>query len=338
MRFGKLRDLVHANDRPARWGARATKTLSFMVVGLVLATAAPAAAQPAQAGEHFERGVSFFRDGDYVAAMVEFKKAYEVDPNWRVLYNLGQTSRELRDYAAALTSFERYLAEGGEGVDAERKKRVEGWVAELRGKVASVTLEVGVADAEVTVDDLAVGKTPLKKPIVVNAGRRKISVTRSGYVPLTRFVDVAGTEKKVLELELLPVGGPSAKPDPEQRSPLAPARQPEGASPWPWAAFGVTAAAGTVTAILGGLAISKKSEFDDALKVVPTSKDAVDEARDDARSLAIAADVMGGVTIAGAVVTIVGFAVEGAKGSVERTAAGPSFVAGPTFVGVRGSF
>ncbi|MBL9025502.1 MAG: PEGA domain-containing protein [Myxococcales bacterium] len=306
----------------------------------MLLSPAVAYAQPAEAGAAFDRGVSFFRDGDYEAAMVEFKKAHELDPNWRVLYNLGQTSRELRDYAAALTSFERYLSEGGQAVEADRKAKVEGWIEELKGKVATLRLEVDVADAEVAIDDITVGKTPLKA-VVVNAGRRKVSITKPGYAPLTRFVDVAGTERKNVTIQLSPLTqqGGEQKPDESRPSPLAPNEQPEGASPWPWAAFGITAAAGTVTAVLGGLSLSKKATFEEELEKVPNTATAIDAARDDARTFAIAADVMGGVTIAGAIVTIVGFAVEGSKGTVEREAKAPvRWMVGPGHIGVRGSF
>jgi hypothetical protein len=194
--------------------------------------------------------------------------------------------------------------------------------------------------AEVSIDDLPVGKTPFDKPLVVNAGRRTLSITKSGYAPLTRYVDVAGTEQKKLSLTLAPLGQTGGTPPGgDDRSPLAPAEQPEGASPWPWAAFAITAAAGTTTAVLGGLAISKKSAFDDELEKVPGDPTAIEDARDDARSFAIAADVMGAVTIAGAVVTIVGFAVEGTKGTTEREARGSvRWAVGPGYVGLGGSF
>jgi tetratricopeptide (TPR) repeat protein len=322
---------------------RTGSRVSGALLGLALLTlSASVAAQPAEAGAAFERGVGFFRDGDYTAAMVEFKKAYELDPNWRVLYNLGQTSRELREYAAALTSFERYLSEGGENVDAERRKKVEGWIAELKGKVASVKLSANVEGAEVAVDDIVVGKTPLDKPLVVNAGRRKITVTKTGYGPLTRFVDVAGTEEKKLELELVALGAPAGGGGAGGGggTTLTPGEQAEGPSPWPWAAFAITAAAGTATAVMGGLSLSKKADFEDELAKVPGSPQAIEDARDDARAFAIAADVLGGVTIAGAVVTIVGFAVEGSKGggSTEQSRAPVRPVVGPGYVGLFGTF
>lgn len=321
------------------------RRLALVLTALLLApalTVAPvrdAAAQAsADAGAHFERGVGFFKDGDYVAAMVEFKKAYELDPNYRVLYNLGQCSRELRDYAAALTSFESYLAQGRTEIDPDRRSRVEGWVGDLRGKVGKLTIATNVEGAEVAVDDVAVGKTPLPAAVVVNAGRRKLTMSKVGYAPLTRIVDVAGTEDKKLDVDMVPLAADAPAPS-GGPGPTTPPETEDGPSPWPWAVVAATAATGTATAILGVLALGKKSDFEETLETYPTSATEVEDARGEARTFAIAADVMAGVTIAGAAVAIVGFVIEGQKPSSSGAAPAPVRVlAGPGFTGVTGAF
>jgi tetratricopeptide (TPR) repeat protein len=314
--------------------ALAAATLAASVPGLHPGSAW---AQDNDASAHFERGMTFFKDGDYVAAMVEFKKAYEIDPNYRGLYNLGQTSKELRDYAASLDSFERYLAEGGSEIDPERKKKVEGWVAELREKIGRVTLTTNVPGAEITVDDVLVGKTPLAKPVTMNAGRRRVVVTKDGYAPLTRFIDVAGTETKTLALDLASLssggggGGGGGKVIEVEHT------------PWPWVGLGVTGALGIATGVVGGLALGKKSTFDDALTTFPASTQVIEEAREDARRFALAADILGGVTGAAAVLTIVAFAVDygrsaGEPESPPEKKAAAHVIVAPGFVGVSGSF
>ncbi len=45
-------------------------------------------------------------------------------------------------------------------------------------------------------------RRPSTRPLTVNAGKRKITVTKNGYIPVTRVVNVAGGEDKKLELEL----------------------------------------------------------------------------------------------------------------------------------------
>jgi tetratricopeptide (TPR) repeat protein len=288
---------------------RLSRALMLAVAFALLSSAARAQGSD-DAGAHFDRGVSFFKDGDYTAAMVEFKKAYDVDPNYRVLYNLGQTSRELRDYASALTSFERYLAEGGTQIDPDRRKRVEGWIAELRGKIANVKLTSNVAGAEVSVDDVVVGTTPLERPIVVNAGRRKIALVLSGHSPRTQYVDVAGTETKDLRLDLVPLAAPDKPATRTEAPPPAPTPGESTGTARPWVMLGVTAAVGTAAAVMGGLALAKKSDFEDTLQTYPTSEAAIDDARSSARTFAAVADVLAAVAVAGGVTTIVLFASE----------------------------
>ncbi len=319
----------------ARLRPRSPRTRwSALALSIALGTTSVAhAQQPAtseDAGAHFERGLAFFKDGDYEAAMVAFKKAYELDPNYRALYNLGQTSRELKDYAAALVSFERYLAEGGAEIDAERRKKVEGWVAELKDKIGRVTFKANVADAEVAVDDIFVGKTPLTKPVVVNAGRRKLVVTKAGYAPLTRFIDVAGTEEKTVDLELTSLTGGGSGGDK-----AAPAEIEHTA--WPWVGLGTTAALGIAWGTVGGLAIGKKSAFDDAIATFPTNGETIDAARSDAKTFALAADVLGGVTGAAAALTILAFALDYGRSSPSQEAPAAAIV-GPGYVGVSGRF
>lgn len=306
------------------------------------AQAAPSTAD--DAGSHFQRGVDFFKDGDYVAAMVEFKKAYELDPSQPiVLYNIGQTARELRSYSEALTALEKYLAEGGESVGTDRRKRVEGWVAELKEKVAHITFETNATGAEISVDDVPAGRTPLARPVVMNAGRRKITATREGYAPLTRYVDVAGTETKTIVLELTSLtakgGGGAPGPGPGPGPGLVEVEH----TAWPWVGLGVTAATGIATGVIGGLALGKKSEFEDALTTVPTTSDAIEAARSDARTFALTADVLGGLTGGFAVLTAVAFVLDyGRKPAPPEDAAAATVTArpmlGPGYVGVEGSF
>lgn len=319
-------------------------TFGAVTTGPALLGASPAAHAQQSAGDHFDAGVGLFKDGDYMAAMIEFKKAYELDPNFHVLYNLGQTSRELRQYAEALSWFRDYLEQGGAKVSESRRAEVEGWIEELEGRVGTVTLTVNVPGAEVAVDDIAVGTTPLDEPLVLSAGRRKIALTKSGYAPLTRFVDVAGREEKTLELELVsleqPAPAPTSTPAPGPVPAPAPVAGDDGFSAAPWVLLGSTVAVGIGAAVVGGIGLGAKGDFDEALETVPNSADDIDSARSSARTLAITADVLMGVAAALGVTTIIVFAVEASDDGDETAEASPEvrLTAGPTGLGVMGAF
>ena len=119
---------------------------SLRSVGVVLALVliAPRALADAPAGVpskavdqgrvHFQRGVTFYKDGDYRSALVEFQEAFRVAPNYRLLLNIGKTHAELQDFAGAVVAFRQYLTEGGTEISAARRTEVE---SELRRLVGS---------------------------------------------------------------------------------------------------------------------------------------------------------------------------------------------------------
>jgi len=271
-------------------------------------------AQPAakpgsdEASERFRAGVAFYKTGDFPAALVEFKRAYELAPNYRVLYNLGQTSQELNFYADALMAFEQYLLEGGKEVDAVKKAKVQTWINDLKKKVGTITVETNAEGAEIVVDDVLAGVAPLEKPIIVNAGRRKFSASAKGYLPLTRVLEVAGSDEKTLKLDLTPIE--QAAPDRPRDVPVPPPPRERTIPTAAWVMLGATGAAGVVTGVMGGLALSARSDLDDALDAFPGDTAAIQDAQNRTQTFAITTDVFIGITAAAAVTTIVLFAVD----------------------------
>lgn len=226
---------------------------------LLLATPLPALAQNNmdEGRKHFQTGVQYYKEGDYRAALIEFKRAYEAAPNYKVLYNLGQTNLELQDYAQALGSFQKYLVDGGKEIPKDRRQQVEGEIKKLEGRVAKVVVKSNIEGADILIDDVVVGKTPTEKPILVSAGRRKIAVVKPGTGQQARTIDIAGGDEQNLDLEIavqqqptnppVDTGTGNSNPPPivvTQNPP--PATQPTGSGPSTatWIGIGVTAALG----------------------------------------------------------------------------------------------
>src|SRR5687768_14883146 len=91
-----------------------------------------------EARARFQRGVELYREGSFDAALAEFNKAYQLAPNYRVLYNLAQVQTERHDYIAAVKMMEKYLEEGGGDIAPERKDQVTKEIATLRGRVTEL--------------------------------------------------------------------------------------------------------------------------------------------------------------------------------------------------------
>jgi len=280
--------------------------------------AAAAQAEPTkeakdEASRRFKRGIELFGEGDYRAALVEFKRANELAPNYNVLYNIGNVYFQLTDYANALVSFEKYLAEGGSNVDAKRRSDVEKDIEKLRTRVARVEISTSVPEADVSIDDVPVGKSPFGKPILVNPGRHKITATKEGRTTATKMIEVASFDALSVNLEL---AEPTAKPvetnTPPPPLPTAtttttapPPPPPPPPKSIPWAGWGVTGALAVGAIATGALALSKNGELADLRG--PTSgatKADLDDAASSTATMALVSDVFTGAAVVAGVVTL----------------------------------
>jgi hypothetical protein len=176
-------------------------TLVMLLLGTSMAYAQADARTEATA--RFRRGTELYKDESYEAALVEFRRAYELSDEYRVLYNIAQVCYQLHDYVCALRNFESYLERGGEDVRPERKREVQGEMAKLKTRVGTLMPRANVPGADVTIDNVPRGKTPLEQPVMLSAGQHSITVSMPGKVPVTRAVDLGGGENQVMTFELL---------------------------------------------------------------------------------------------------------------------------------------
>jgi hypothetical protein len=233
----------------------------------LLLSAQGASAQQAQpdlddAKERYLRALELYQDGLFDAALLEFERAYELAPTYRLLYNLAVVHERLSDFAAAYKLYRRYLDEGEPELDAERRNAVRERVTYLETRIARLTIEVNVAGATIAIDDEVVGTAPLSGEVVVNLGRRRVTVSAAGHLPSTRVAEVAGgeTEKLAFVLE---------KPSPPSLSSSVPRPMPEELPPAPapepviWPYWATTAALGVAASAVSVKAYVSRRELDE---------------------------------------------------------------------------
>jgi hypothetical protein len=151
-----------------------------------------------EAATRFQRGVGLYKDGDFEAALTEFKQAYRLAPFYEVLYNIGLTQRRLYQYGAAVKSLNDYLSEGGKKVTPARRELVRKELEEIRSLTASVTVKVsGLAGATILVDGEEAGKAPLKEPLLLRPGKHTITATRTDETATETISLLTGSEVTV---------------------------------------------------------------------------------------------------------------------------------------------
>ena len=198
-------------------GRRALAAAVAVAIGLSLGGSTttearePSKADMAEAQRRFQEATELYeQDNNLAGALAEFRRAYNLAPNYKVLYNIGQLCYLLQDYPCALNSFSRYLREGGAEVPGTRREEVSRDVSRLQGRVAKLRIVSNRPGAEVVVDNVRVGRTPLDAPVMVGAGRPQVRVTLAGHAPFTRVVEVASMETATVEVELVPMGESTA--------------------------------------------------------------------------------------------------------------------------------
>jgi tetratricopeptide (TPR) repeat protein len=246
-----------------------------------------------EAEEHFFKGVDLYNEQDFAGAILEFRKAHDVVPDYRVLFNLGQACYQAQNYACALDAFQRYLDGGGKKIEAKRRADVEKDIAKLKGRVASVHIVTTPAGASVSIDDEPIGTSPFDKPFVVSQGKRKFTATKEGSQPETRVVEIAGGEETKVELTLREIRKELPPPPPP---PPAPKK-----SPVPMiAAWGVTGAAAIAAVITGAVALSASDEASAELGKLPGDPGRIQDAQSRASTFAAVTDVLVVTAVVGA--------------------------------------
>jgi tetratricopeptide (TPR) repeat protein len=291
-----------------------------------------------QARQRFQRGAELYKEGSYDAALAEFSRAYELAPNYRVLYNIAQVQLERHDYAAALKCFEDYLRQGGTDLPAERREQVEGEIRGLRNRVSALTVTSNVAGAELSIDGAPAGVLPLDGPVIVSAGVRRLSLRKAGYAPSERTLNVVGGDKTELRLDLDDARSGAAP------APLAPAAQEssgKSSKTGIWIGVAATAALTGTAVVFGVLTTKADSDLDDELATYPGNRQAIDDARSKLKLYAALTDGFAAGAVVSALVTT-SFVLFGSSGdkssSAGRNKPGARVVAAGNGVRFEGQF
>ncbi|MCU0681560.1 MAG: PEGA domain-containing protein [Polyangiaceae bacterium] len=282
------------------------------------------------AREHYDRGLKLYDEGAYDAARVEFGKAYDLAPSYRLLYNLGLVHKQLVDYVNALKSFERYLAEGGAAIPDGRRIDVAKEVQELKARIGRVRIKTNVPGAEIFVDDVPVGRSPFAGDLLVNPGNRKVSATKAGRNAASKLIQVAGSDTIDVSLDLL-----------ENRTLIIVEKAPRRV---PWFGWGTTAVLAAGAGVTGYFALQNSSDLKKAKESPNPDVDDLDSKASSGRALGITADVLTvGAVVAGGLSLY--YTIKWGKESNQEAPAGAAppraslrFQVQPQGVGLAGTF
>ncbi len=304
--------------RPLRWCAVGVLRLRYVTAVLAIACSfAPLAhaEQPVprpeeddEALHHYERAIALHADEAYDAALVELRRAYELRPSYKLVFNIAQVQFAMKDYAAALASYRQYLTEGGVEVPDKRRSEIEAQIATLEQRVATLTITTDVPGVEVFLDDTLVGMTPELGPLLVNAGTRKFTLRHSDHETHSERISVLGgthrqlafslSRRSVTETSVVASARETAHAPMPTTSQVQTDVSPEAApSPTEWIPWAITGVLGAAAIGTGVVTLSANAKLSDMRDETDVGTSALRDQSNHVDNLALATDLLLGATL-----------------------------------------
>jgi hypothetical protein len=154
---------------------------------------------------HWDTALALYLRGLWDGARTSFSAAFDASKNPRVLFNVAVCEKNLGHFGRAIETFQRELEMGKGQLDADEQAEVVAQIQGLEAFVARVTIGVSEAGAEVYVDDVKVGDSPLSGSVTVAIGERKIRVTKAGFVDAHETRELKAGANATVAIRMSPV-------------------------------------------------------------------------------------------------------------------------------------
>jgi hypothetical protein len=130
--------------------------------------------------------------GDFASALANFRDAYHLSGDPRMIYDMAVCARRLGMYARTRTLLAEYVRQEGASLMPADRDAIDAALAALSSHMAMVQIAVDVEGASVSVDGEPAGTSPLSGPIPVDAGVHAVAVNKPGFEAYETTIDAAG--------------------------------------------------------------------------------------------------------------------------------------------------
>jgi hypothetical protein len=207
-------------------GSTLQLVLGAALAALMWSASAQAQTETERARAHFQTGVELLDAREFARALGEFRAAYALWKNPKILLNIGTCLRELGRDAEAANAYARYLRDPE--ADAGRRAEVSSALREIDEAVSRLDIRVNAPDARVLVDGGDTAEWHRDEPLRVAPGTHTVIADKIGLSPAVSTVAVARGETRVVELVLsesdAAPGEPPTARDQAGRAPSTPER------------------------------------------------------------------------------------------------------------------
>jgi hypothetical protein len=268
---------------------------SLLVILLAVGLASTARAEDPKkvAKKLLVEGDKLFKKGEYEGALDRYQRAFEAFPSAKIYLPMGITEEKLGRDVDAYGHYELLVSEAGDPIPDELKAEAQNRMAEIEKRIVVIKFDIRPLGATITVDNVELGQAPLDKPVRLSAGSHAWSISKDGFMPVEKEMELQGGTSldEVVQLEKEPAIEVSTGPPDGDK----PDRQPKGTAADAGskkkvliAGIVTTSALLSATVVFGLFAMSKHDIFTDPER----SMEDREAARDSGRTMATVTDVM----------------------------------------------
>ena len=170
-----------------------------------------ATALSAKAGVLYDEGRALLKASKWEDARASLLAAWSLHKHWQIAASLATCELELGLAREAAEHARFYLR----NTLPDRRERAEALLKTASAKIATLTVKVEPAGAEVLIDGATVGRAPLADALFVEPGRRHVVARSPGMPDATETLDLFAGSTRSVSLELKrpgDVGGGAASP------------------------------------------------------------------------------------------------------------------------------
>jgi hypothetical protein len=249
-------------------------TLAAVWLWMASASAAPASSEPAraQAEAALKEGNALFAAGQYQRALERYQAAQSLVASPKLLFNFGQTYRQLGRDVEAIEAYERFLAEVPDAAP-DLRRQAQQRIGELLGRIGHAQISADLDGAEVVIDGKSRGTTPLAAPVRLAPGPHQVVVQPPGSsgAPFVERIEIQGGRSVLVRARFAAPAAAARPPAPATaadavvRRDAPPAAPKEPTVPALRRAGQVTVAAAVVLAVAGAVMVgSSWMKYSDA--------------------------------------------------------------------------
>jgi hypothetical protein len=139
----------------------------------------------------------------YEDALTKYEAAYRIKPDPALLYNQGRALEGLGRFPEALDKLRAFQESAPKELLLRLGDALGKNIDELKGRVATLSISVEPAGANIRLGDRILGSAPIDK-LRVNAGKAHLEITKEGFFTETLDVEIKGGEDNPLKVTLSP--------------------------------------------------------------------------------------------------------------------------------------